>query len=84
MNVNNMNETVQIDELNKPQKMNIFKQIGALFTSPKKLFTYIANKPVLLSCDINRYYFILIPLINFEKLKAQSWIHFTLRTKQWV
>ena len=42
MNVNNMNETVQIDELNKPQKMNIFKQIGALL-QPQKLFTYIAQ-----------------------------------------
>lgn len=82
MNVNNMNETVQIDELNKPQKMNIFKQIGALFTSPKKLFTYIANKPniafpVILIGIIS----VLIPLINFEKLKGtiMDTLHFTYK-----
>ena len=43
----NLNQALEIEETNKPEKMNVFKQLGALFSSPKRLFTYIANKPVI-------------------------------------
>lgn len=67
----NLNQALEIEETNKPEKMNVFKQIGALLFSPKKLFTYIANKPVIVfPAILLSLISVLAQFINFEKLKG--------------
>jgi len=36
------------EEMNIPQKMNVFKRLGCLIFSPKDLFLYLKNKPTVL------------------------------------
>ena len=41
-------DTMSTEELQVPEKMNIFQRLANLFFSPKKLFAYIRNKPTIL------------------------------------
>lgn len=44
-----MNQKIEsMEEMNIPDKMNIFKRVGSLFFSPSKLFLFIKKKPTVL------------------------------------
>jgi hypothetical protein len=46
--MNGRNESTMLDEIQVPDKMNVFQRIGCLLFSPSKLFLYIKQKPTIL------------------------------------
>lgn len=42
------NENTLLEEMNVPDKMNVFQRIGCLLFSPSKLFSFIKRKPTIL------------------------------------
>lgn len=58
------------EDMNIPQKMNVFKRLGNLIFSPKNLFLYLKNKPAMLFplilCSIGT---IAVQLLMMESMK---------------
>lgn len=81
--MNNNAASLHMDEINVPEKMNIFQRLGNLFVNPKKLFSYTAKKPtiafpVILLCVVS----LLTQLLLLEPYKdnLMDTMHSTYKT----
>lgn len=66
----NKTESLQVDEIKVPEKMNVFQRIGSLLFNPKILFAHTAKRPtilfpVIVLCIVS----LLAQLLTIEQLK---------------